>query len=150
MDADELEAKISWQQQAEEEAQKKVKAQKEKEDMHKEERKNNKSKFLPTPDCSVPQRAPVIATQSATQHMDKSKHVPLWYYTNKGLENALATYTYTNNDALTMLCHTDRSTSLIPASFTKESKGVTKDHDIEWEDFCIATPWMIKAMRRAN
>ena len=70
--------------------------------------------------------------------MDKGKFVPPWYYTNKGLENALVTYSSTDNDALTMLHRADSSTSLIPASPTRESKGMVGDHDIKWEDFCIA------------
>ena len=82
--------------------------------------------------------------------MDKGDCVPLWYYTNKGLENVLATYNSTDNDALTLFCRPDGSTSLIPASSTKESKGVVEDHDLEWEDFCIAAPQMIEAMGRAN
>jgi len=40
--------------------------------------------------------------------------------------------------------------SLILASSTKESKGVIEDHNIEWEDFCIAAPQIIEAMGRAN
>ena len=63
--------------------------------------------------------------------MDKGEFVPLWYYTNKGLENALVTYSSTDNDALTMLCRADGSTSLIPASSTRESKGMVNDCDIE-------------------
>jgi hypothetical protein len=82
--------------------------------------------------------------------MDKGDFVPLWYYTNKGLENALSSYNSTDEDALTLLRRADGSTSLIPASSTKESKGVINDQDIEWEDFCIAAPRMIEAMGRAN
>ena len=91
MDANKLEVQTAQQHQAEKEAQKEAKAQKEKEDMHKEASKKNQSKFLPIPNHPVPQRAPVIAAQSATQCMDKDDYVPLRYYTNKGLENALAT-----------------------------------------------------------
>ena len=82
--------------------------------------------------------------------MDKGEFVPLWYYTNKGLENALVTYSSTDNDTLTILCHADGSTSLIPASSTRESKGMVDDRDIKWEDFCITAPRMIEVMARAN
>ena len=123
---------------------------KKKDDLHKEEHKKNQTKSLPIPNWPIPQRPPVITSQSATWQMDKGNCIPLWYYTNKGLENTLATYNSTDNDTLTLLCWPDGSTSLIPASSTKESKGVVKDHDIEWEDFCIAALWMIEAMGRAN
>ena len=150
IDADDLEAEAVRQQEEDEAALKDAEAQKEKDDLRKEERKKNLSKFLPIPDRPVPQRAPVIAAQSATRRMDKGDCVPLWYYTNKGLDNALSTYNSTDNDALTLLRRPDGSTSLIPASSTKESKGVVEDCEIEWEDFCIAAPRMIEAMGRAN
>ena len=82
--------------------------------------------------------------------MDKGDCVPLWYYTNKGLKNALSTYNSTDDDTLSLLRGPDGSTSLIPASSTKESKGVVNDQDLDWEDFCIAAPQMIEAMGRAS
>jgi hypothetical protein len=150
LDADELDAEAARRQEEEELALREAEAQREKDDLHKEERKKNQGKFLPIPDRPVPQRAPVIAAQSASRRMDKGDCVPLWYYTNKGLENALSTYNSTDNEALTLLRRPDGSTSLIPAASTKESKGVIEDRDIEWEDFCIAAPRMIEAMGRAS
>jgi hypothetical protein len=148
--ADETEAKALRQQDNNAHLIGEAEAAKEKEDLHKEERKRNQNKFTPIPDRHVPQRAPVIAAQSATRRMDKGDCVPLWYYTNKGLENALTTYNSTDDDALTLLQRADGLTSLIPASSTKESKGVVEDHDLDWEEFCIAAPRMIEAMGRAN
>jgi hypothetical protein len=75
--------------------------------------------------------------------MDKGDCIPLWYFTNKSLENALSTYNSTDDDALTLLRHPDGMTSLIPASSTK-------DCDIEWEDFYIVASRMIEAMGYAN
>ena len=86
MDANEAEAEVAQQLQAEEEALRAAKVQKEKDYIHKKEHKKNQSKFLPIPDLPVPQRAPVIATQSVMWLMDKSEYVPLWYYANKGRE----------------------------------------------------------------
>ena len=63
--------------------------------------------------------------------MDKGECVPLWYYTNKGLENTLIIYTSINNNTLTLLCCPDGSTSLVPASSTKDCKGVINDQDIK-------------------
>jgi hypothetical protein len=150
LDADNFLAEAARQQDDEAHALREAEVVKEKEDMQKEERRKNQSKFLPIPDHPVPQHPPVIAAQSASRRMDKGDFVPLWYYTNKGLENALSSYNSTDEDALTLLRHADGSTSLIPASATKESKGVINDQDIEWEDFCIAAPRMIEAMGRAN
>jgi len=140
LDTDELEAIDARQQEEEELALREAEAQREKEDLRKEEWKKNQGKFLPIPDCPVPQRAPIITAQSALRRMDKGDCVPLWYYTNKGLENALATYDSTDNEALTLIRLPDGSTSLTPATSTKESKGVIEDRNVEWEDFCIAAP----------
>ena len=92
---------------------------KEKEDLHKEEKKRIYSKFLLIPNWPIP---PFIAAQQATCQMNKGDCVPLWYYINKGLMNALFTYNSTENDALSLLQGPDGSTSLISASSTKESK----------------------------
>jgi hypothetical protein len=150
VDADEQAAEALRHQDREALALREAEAAKEKEDLRKEERKKNHGKFLPIPDRPVPHRPPVIAAQSATRRMDKGDCVPLWYYTNNGLENALSTYNSTDDDALSLLRGPDGSTSLIPASSTKESKGVVEDQDLDWEDFCIAAPRMIEAMGRAN
>ena len=150
LDADELEADAAHQQEDKELALREAEARREKEDLHKEEQKKNQGKFLPIPGRPVPQRAPVIAAQSASRRMDKGDCIPLWYYTNKGLENALSTYNSTDDEALTLLRRPDGSTSLTPTASTKESKGVIEDRDIEWEDFCIAAPRMIEAMGCAN
>jgi hypothetical protein len=150
IDADDAIADDVRQQEDAARALREAEAIKEKEDLQKEERKKYQGKFLPIPDRPVPQRAPVIAAQSATRRMDKGDFVPLWYYSNKGLENTLSTYNSTEEDALTLLRRSDGSTSLIPASSTKESKGIINDQDIEWEDFCITAPRMIEAMGHAN
>ena len=121
VDTDEVEAKAVWQLKAEEEALRTAEVQKEKDNLC-QECKKNQSKFFPIPNQPIPQRAPVITTQSAMWHMDKGECIPLWYYTIKGLENTLITYTSIDNDTLTLLHHPDGSTSLIPASSSKESK----------------------------
>ena len=59
---DELEAQVVRQQEEEEVALREADALKEKEDLHREEHKKNHSKFLPIPNCPVPQIAPVITT----------------------------------------------------------------------------------------
>ena len=150
LDADNLVAQNTQQLVTEDEALREVEALREKEDLHKEECKKNHSKFLPIPDHPVPQRPLVITTQSATHQMDKGEFVPLWYYTNKGLESTLSTYSSTDINALTLLHHPNSSTSLISTSSFKESKGIIEDHNLKWEEFCIATPRMVDAMSQAN
>ena len=66
LDADELEVQATHQLEAEQLVLREAEAQKEKEDLHKEECKKNQTKFLPIPDRPVPQKPPIIASQSAT------------------------------------------------------------------------------------
>ena len=59
----------------------------EKEEQHKEERKKNKSKFIPIPQRGVPTMPPIIISTIATWCMDKGNYIPLWYFTNAGLDD---------------------------------------------------------------
>ena len=61
----------------------------EKEEQRKDERKKNKSKFVPIPARGVPTTLPIIVSALATQCMDKGDYVPLWYFTNSGLDDAV-------------------------------------------------------------
>jgi hypothetical protein len=123
---------------------------KEQDDAKREEIKKHRTKFTPIPARGVPSKAPVIPSHYATRRLDKGDFVPLWYYTNKGLEDALHSYNTTDDDSLTLFRQDDGSTSLIPATSSKDSKNAVEDPDITWEDFCIAGPRMIDAMGRAD
>jgi hypothetical protein len=61
---------------------------KERDDQRKEELKKYKTKFAPIPARGVPTQPPVIASLYATRRMQKGEFVQLWYYTNRGVENA--------------------------------------------------------------
>jgi hypothetical protein len=123
---------------------------KEREDQRKEEIKKNKSKFAPIPARGVPTRPPVIASSIATRRMDKGDYIPLWYYSNAGLDDASKAFSILDEDALTLVRKEDGSSSLVPALSSKESRGVVEDHNLSWDDFCIAAPRMIQAMNRAE
>jgi hypothetical protein len=123
---------------------------KERDEAKKEEMKRHRTKFIPIPARGVPCEAPVIASLYATRRMDKGDFVPLWYYTNKGLEDALVAYATADDESLTLLRQDDGSTSLGTAASSKDSKNAVDDSDISWEDFCIAGPRMIEAMGRAD
>jgi hypothetical protein len=64
-------------------------ADNEKEEQRKEDMKKNKYKYAPIPARGVPRQAPVIAAHYATRRLEKGEFVPLWYYTNRGLQHAL-------------------------------------------------------------
>ena len=120
----------------------------EKEEQHKEERKKNKSKFIPILQRGVPMMPLIIISTIATQRMDKGDYVPLWYFTNAGLDDASKAFNILEEDALSLIKRGDGSTSLVLALLSKESRNVIKDSDLFWDEFCIAAPCMILAMSR--
>ena len=123
---------------------------KEKEEQQKEERKKNKSKFVPIPQRGVPTMPPIIISTIAVRRMDKGDYVPLWYFTNAGLDDASKAFNIIEEDALSLIKAGDGSTSLVPALSSKESRNVVEDSNLSWDDFCIAAPRMILAMSRSE
>jgi hypothetical protein len=121
-------------------------AARESEEQRRDEMKKNKSKYAQIPARGVPRHAPAIAAYYATRRMEKGEYVPLWYYTNKGLQHALLSYHKANDEAMALVQRPDGSTSLIPAAASSDAKGVIDDQDIEFEEFCIASSRMVEAM----
>ena len=83
MDQDTAEAKARREEVEEQERLRQEEIQQEKDEQHKEEEKKNTIKYVPIPDKDVPTHPPVIATR----RLEKGEYVPLWYYTNAGLED---------------------------------------------------------------
>ena len=119
---------------------------KEKEEQCKDERKKNKSKFVPILARGVPTTLPIIVSAIATWHMDKGDYVPLWYFTNSGLDDAAKAFSILEEDALSLIKRDDSSTSLVPTLLSKESRSIVEDCKLSWDDFCITAPRMILAM----
>lgn len=133
----------------EEERQRREELDKEKEEQRKEEMKKNKSKFTPVPARTVPTQPPIITSAVANRRMDRGDYVPLWYYTNSGLDDASRTFNIVDEESMSLVRRSDGSTSLIPAISAKESK-IIEDQDLTWDEFCVAAPRMIDAMSRAD
>ena len=123
---------------------------KEKEEQQKEEWKKNKSKFIPIPQRGVPTMPPIIISTIAMQHMDKGNYVPLWYFTNAGLDDASKAFNIIKEDMLLLIKAGDGLMSLVPTLSSKESRNVVEDSNLSWDDFCITAPHMILAMSRSE
>ena len=123
---------------------------KEREEQQKEERKRNKSKFVPILHRGVPTLPPIIVSALAMWRMDKGDYVPLWYFTNAGLDDAAKAFSILEEDVLLLVKRDDGSTSLVPTLASKESRSVVKDSKLAWDDFCIVVPCMILAMSRSE
>ena len=82
--------------------------------------------------------------------MDKGDYIPLWYFTNYGLDDAAKAFSILKEDALSLIKRDDGLTSLVPTLSSKESRSVVKDCKLSWDNFCIALPHMILAMSRSE
>ena len=122
----------------------------EQEALCKEEMKKNKIKYIPIPDQPMPTTMPVFTSNYALKKMEKGLYIELWYYTNKGLDNAMKTSTTVNDDAIVISWKPDRSTTWETAASTRDSNKVINNRNIPWEDFCQAVPRMLIAMEEAD
>ncbi|KIM73068.1 hypothetical protein PILCRDRAFT_93218 [Piloderma croceum F 1598] len=150
LDQDAAEAEARRDEVEEQERLRQEEIDREKEEQRKEEEKKNAIKYAPIPDRDVPTRPPVIASAVATRRLEKGEYVPLWYYTNAGLEDATRSFNIVDEEALSLIRREDGSTSLVPSLTSKESKAVIEDKFLSWEEFSIAAPRMIDAMSRAR
>ena len=82
--------------------------------------------------------------------MDKGDYVPLWYFTNAGLDNAVKAFSILEEDALLLVKRDGGSTSLVLALSSKDSRSVVEDRKLAWDDFCIAALHMISAMSQSE
>ena len=82
--------------------------------------------------------------------MEKGDYVPLWYFTNAGLDDVTKAFNILEDKALLFIKRSNSSTSLVPALSSKESRNIIEDSKLSWDKFCIAVPHMILAMSRAE
>ncbi|KAG0700219.1 hypothetical protein DFH29DRAFT_983167 [Suillus ampliporus] len=113
-----------------------------------EERKKNKNKYAPLRHGKVPSDPTIIPTPYATRKLKAGDYCELYYFTNKGLEDAKKTTLIAEPDALVMLPATDGVHSWIPAAAVKDPKSsITRDENLTWEEFNEAAPRMISSMK---
>jgi hypothetical protein len=98
--------------------------------------------------CSTPRHTqPAIPSAVAIRKLEKGHFVPLWYFTNKGIEAASRSF---NDEAMVMVKKSDGTTLLVPTSSAMEEKGLIEDQDLTWEDFSIAVSRMTDAIGKAE
>jgi hypothetical protein len=150
LDQDEADIEARRQELEEEARQRQEESDKEKDEQKKEEIKKNKSKYIPIPARGVPTQPPIIASTIATRRLNKGEYVPMWYYTNAGLDDASKSFSIFDEESLSLIRRADGSTSLVPAVSSRESKSIVEDQDLTWDEFSVAAPRMIDAMSLAE
>ncbi|KAI0919217.1 hypothetical protein AcW1_009328 [Taiwanofungus camphoratus] len=122
----------------------------EEEATRKEELKKNKGKYIPIPDRDAPIITPVLPATYAVRKMEKGLYVEMYYYTNKGLDEAINVTGTIDDEAMVLQQNANGTTAWVPAAATRDAHGVIDDKDLVWEDFCQAVPRMILAMEQAG
>lgn len=147
--ADRLEQEAANRRRAEEEEELRLRLLKDEQDAARsEERKKNKSKYAPVRDTDVPSDPVILPSQYATRKLKAGEFCELFYFTNKGLDDAFKSPSSTDSEALIMLPAANGLHSWIPATALKDPKTVvTKDENLSWEDFNQAAPRMVSAMK---
>ncbi|KAG1753474.1 hypothetical protein EDB19DRAFT_1598848, partial [Suillus lakei] len=116
------------QQAEEDDAQRRQDLKDEEEAARLEDRKKNKNKYAP---------------------LKPGDYCELHYFTNKGLDEAMASTLVAEPDALVMLPASDGIHSWVPAAAVKDPKAapVTKDEHLSWEEFNEAAPRIVMFMK---
>ncbi|KAG0707219.1 hypothetical protein DFH29DRAFT_871789 [Suillus ampliporus] len=114
-----------------------------------EDRKKNKNKYAPLKRTKVPTNPTILPAQYAIRRLKAGDYCELYYFTNKGLDNAMASALIAEPDALVMLPAMDGIHSWVPAAAVKDPKAppVTKDEHLTWEEFNEAAPHIVMFMK---
>ncbi|KAG0703211.1 hypothetical protein DFH29DRAFT_803757, partial [Suillus ampliporus] len=115
----------------------------------KEEHKKNKSKFVPVSKAKIPTIPVVIPSNYAICKLKAGDYCELYYFTNRGLNEAKKNLLSTEPQGMILLPRPDGQQTWVNADETRDSKMViTKDKNLSWEDFNEAAPRIIVAMKQ--
>ncbi|KAG1719772.1 uncharacterized protein EDB91DRAFT_1284772 [Suillus paluster] len=115
----------------------------------KEEHKKNKSKFVPVATAKIPTTPIVIPSNFAVRKLKAGNYCELYYFTNKGLNEAKKNLLLTESRGLILLPGANGQQTWVNADETHDSKAViTKDENLSWEEFNEAAPRMVITMKQ--
>ncbi|KAF8954180.1 hypothetical protein BDZ97DRAFT_1641625, partial [Flammula alnicola] len=113
----------------------------------KEEMKKNKSKYFPVNMNRVaPKGRDVIPSTAVMTKLKKGDYVPLYHFTNDGLDRVDHDPTAESNNSTRLVTNPDGSLSWEPVLNNKSINAVKSDAELSIEDFCHASPRMLTAM----
>ncbi|KAF8954377.1 hypothetical protein BDZ97DRAFT_1766288 [Flammula alnicola] len=116
-------------------------------DILKEDKKQNKAKYLPVQGCPVPTSQPVVLSPTVKSKLTKGSWVALWHLTNKGIKHALSDPASLNTDRLDIIRDANGGMSLIPTGATKGSRAVIDDANLTWDEFMQAATRLLHHMQ---
>ncbi|KAF8958611.1 hypothetical protein BDZ97DRAFT_1761979 [Flammula alnicola] len=141
---------ILLQRQADEQAAVLLKEQ-ERLDAEKEDRRKNKHKCAEVhADLPIPKGESYLYPPAVMAKLKKWEYIPLYHFTNEGLDAVDFNPSSENNNIGKLIKNDDGSIEWTDVASSRSAASVKKDKDITINDFCIATPRFIRAMRDAS
>ncbi|KIJ49736.1 hypothetical protein M422DRAFT_160302 [Sphaerobolus stellatus SS14] len=119
------------------------------EEVRREDRKKNLSKYVPIPKRPPPTLCPEIVAPYAQRRIDKGLYCKMYYFMVEGLDAAKKVGAYVDES---MVPVTDGAGSMawIPAIVKRDLGSFKEDQNLTWEEFSGAIPCMLLAMQRAS
>lgn len=112
-----------------------------------EERKKNRTKFLPFADTQISTSTPVLPSPLALRKLRKGEYCELYFFTNKGLADAHACSRSLDDEALAITQDDQGLHSFIPVAAARAKHSVIEDRDLTWAQLDEATHRMLQAMK---
>ncbi|KAF8955749.1 hypothetical protein BDZ97DRAFT_1673247, partial [Flammula alnicola] len=113
----------------------------------KEEMKKNKSKYFAVNMNRVaPRGRDVILSTAVITKLKKGEYIPLYHFTNDGLDRVDHDPTAESNNSTKLVPNPDGSLSWEPVLNNKSVSAVKSDAELSIKDFCHACPHMFTAM----
>lgn len=112
-----------------------------------EERKKNRTKFLPFADTQISTSTPVLPSPLALRKLRKGEYCELYFFTNKGLADAHACSRSLDDEALAITQDDQGLHSFIPVVAARAKHSVIEDRDLTWAQLDEATHHMLQAMK---
>jgi hypothetical protein len=90
----------------------------------------------------------ILTNEFALRKLDKGQYVELYYWTNKGLEDARLNYRTLDDESMVPTAGPDGSTTWITASAARPASSVIPDHSLTPTDFAHAVPRAIASLKK--
>ena len=112
-----------------------------------EERKKNRTKFLPFADMQISTATPVLPSSLTLRKLHKGEYCELYFFTNKGLADAQACLCSMDDKALAITQDDHGLHSFIPVVAARAKHSVIEDKDLTWAQLDEATHCLLQAMK---
>ncbi|KIJ34108.1 hypothetical protein M422DRAFT_144065, partial [Sphaerobolus stellatus SS14] len=143
-----MEEEVANTKRAEEAARTLVQEEMDREEVRREDRKKNPSKYVPIPNRPPPTLRAEIVAPYAQRRIDKGLYCEMYYFTAEGLDVAkkVGAYIGESMDVTVPIMDGTGGMTWIPAIAKRDPGSFKEDQNLTWEEFSGAIPRMLLAM----